>query len=1022
MRKGLTTFLVILLALGAVLVSCKAEIEAPADELVAVSFEERTSRALSATLEEFNVNNYFWYYAAKKTDSTGLISGQTTTYDAAGAVAISTGDEAKGLSYFVPGFSQGTWKFTLYAYTERPETVEQKAAWVYSGEATGVVLKKNGTNTVSVTVNPNSQGDGFLFVDKEHIYLSEASDLSDNHVSPVITIEPITGETPVIIPETNVKYTAKAGTYLVTVAYTDGYITYATGDVIATVYPGLTTTVTGYVDELVTYAQFDADPNPDIVKETWGTAIINNDTPPTGNLTLSRALGSKTTKVESATMPAAAAVAKKDELAANVGADAGSSSLMLKLSVDTTEVTEQAVTYDIGMEAVLSYKKNGQSSETTSDIKNINDYVIVVIDLESDITDVSVKHSDVAMIKFPDSDAGYAAFLAATVANDAYINPDDPSEGYKGFYCLRTVGETRTLYIKTRSFSPFEVTYSMTDYVAMWKDKKYTSVSAAINAATDGTTVILLKNTSGAFTLNGEKTVTLDLAGHSFNGGDMWVIGDSTLKVDGRQSGSSVNGCFCIGRATNNNGNIEIDGGSYSCGENDTVLHINGTCLNSNVTIRNATITSPSDNGIQLNGSGKFLIENTTITGDTAIYVKSGTLTIEGGTFTGDKTPADYSYNGNGANATGDAIVIDACEYPGGNPTVIIKDGTFTGTKAAIGYYQYDGDKDGIVEGQATIRVEGGRYNTDPIDYVAEGYCVVMDGSYYKVVPAVAKIGTVYYGTLQSALNAAVDGDTVELLKDIEVTTQQTISNKAIVLDGNSFTVNHKGTYNSNTAVLYVTGSKSITIKDITIKGNGGAVEFHGLNGGDSRCSINISGSTFEGGFKSIFFNDCRNADIVFTNSDTRGVYGFNVNEGLNLTWAASGTTFGGWNSASNAFNQESFVFTECEFIKAYGYSVCKPYGSTTYNQCKFGYDYRDGIPGKKGIATGVDTPISLAFNGCLVQKQDGTYEALDVTILQSMLDYDITSGSSSGASTINKQYWYIDGECVLEPETAEVN
>ena len=128
MRKGLTTLLVILLVIGAVLVSCKAEVGTPADELVSASFELDSSRALSATLETFDPGEYYWKYAASKNeaDTSGLHSGETAGYDinpAAredGALWVKTGTQgpAKGLAgYKVPDFSQGLWDFTLYAYT-----------------------------------------------------------------------------------------------------------------------------------------------------------------------------------------------------------------------------------------------------------------------------------------------------------------------------------------------------------------------------------------------------------------------------------------------------------------------------------------------------------------------------------------------------------------------------------------------------------------------------------------------------------------------------------------------------------------------------------------------------------------------------------------------------------------------------------------------------------------------------------------------------------------------------------------
>jgi len=86
---------------------------------------------------------------------------------------------------------------------------------------------------------------------------------------------------------------------------------------------------------------------------------------------------------------------------------------------------------------------------------------------------------------------------------------------------------------------------------------------------------------------------------------------------------------------------------------------------------------------------GKLEIKNgASITGKTAVYVKSGIITILGGTLKGTGDKAAYSHNGNGASATGDALVVDNCGYPGGAPKVTISGGTFTSANnRGIGSY-----------------------------------------------------------------------------------------------------------------------------------------------------------------------------------------------------------------------------------------------------------------------------------------------------------------------------------------------
>ena len=295
----------------------------------------------------------------------------------------------------------------------------------------------------------------------------------------------------------------------------------------------------------------------------------------------------------------------------------------------------------------------------------------------------------------------------------------------------------------------------------------FTDLSNAIQYAQSGATIKLAADvTVGTMIMLG-KTITLDLNGHkiSTTGNDfIQVIDGATLTVDGTTANSELYGRINVGIATNNNGNVVLSGGTYSCKDEQTVLHINGTCLDSDVTIKNATITSPTDNGIQLNGAGTFLIENSTITGATAVYVKSGVLTIKNCNLTGTMSPANYTYNGNGANATGDAIVVDSCNYPGGAPVVNIESGSFSGTKAAVGEYL---SNSGTV---ATISISGGTFSADPAAYLAQGCSAAAAERTWTVTGPATSITandvTTNYATLVEAVAAATAGQTVTLLRD----------------------------------------------------------------------------------------------------------------------------------------------------------------------------------------------------------------------------------------------------------------
>lgn len=110
------------------------------------------------------------------------------------------------------------------------------------------------------------------------------------------------------------------------------------------------------------------------------------------------------------------------------------------------------------------------------------------------------------------------------------------------------------------------------------------------------------------------------------------------------------------------------------------------------------------------------------IEGATAVYHKSGKLNITGGELIGTGAKVDYKYSGNGCIETGDALVIEACNYPGGVPAVSITDGIFTSeNNKAVGYYKQTEDYKLADEKFIT----GGEFNQDVSEYVPAGYITI---------------------------------------------------------------------------------------------------------------------------------------------------------------------------------------------------------------------------------------------------------------------------------------------------------
>ena len=113
---------------------------------------------------------------------------------------------------------------------------------------------------------------------------------------------------------------------------------------------------------------------------------------------------------------------------------------------------------------------------------------------------------------------------------------------------------------------------------------EYATLAEAVEKADSGATVTLLKDTAVSAMIMLKKSLTLNLNGHKLNNEgniNSWVqvIDNAKLTINGTVEGSAAYGRMNLGIATNNNGSLEINGGIYAVGDDQTVLHINGTCM-----------------------------------------------------------------------------------------------------------------------------------------------------------------------------------------------------------------------------------------------------------------------------------------------------------------------------------------------------------------------------------------------------------------------------------------------------------
>ena len=255
-------------------------------------------------------------------------------------------------------------------------------------------------------------------------------------------------------------------------------------------------------------------------------------------------------------------------------------------------------------------------------------------------------------------------------------------------------------------------------------------------------------------------------------------------------------------------------------------IETNGNNTNDTVVLKNSTLNVPNGFGIYFPSSGTLTIDNSTINAKTmGAQVCSGNLNVTAGsaiTVSGD--PVE-KLEGDGAIQDGAAISI--VNRPGykGLGQIAITGGTFTakGANAAIKAYTWDSStkQESAFDNSAkTVAVYGGTFSSSvPEALCAEGCNPVEnpDGT-HGVSGSVAQVGFKAFNTLQAAIDAAQDGETVTLLTDaIEDATVTAGKNITLDLGGKTLT-----NTNAGKATLTIAKGATATVKNGSIVGGKG--------------------------------------------------------------------------------------------------------------------------------------------------------------------------------------------------------
>ena len=409
--------------------------------------------------------------------------------------------------------------------------------------------------------------------------------------------------------------------------------------------------------------------------------------------------------------------------------------------------------------------------------------------------------------------------------------------------------------------------------------KQYGSLQAAIDAATAGQTVILLTNVNENVEIAAGKELTLDLNGCTLNGGtgtakaalsnlgtitiqdtsaaktgtikrdDNGTVGETSYYVIRNQGTMTIESGIVI----NNSGYKKANPTGSMVGSS---LICNGDCNEGGtLTIKGGTFTQNNFIAIKNGALGVLHVSGGTITSNHSAIQNWFKADITGGEIKGqlwtDAYKADESVGqttiGGDAKFTGE-IVMDIAGSVA--PTLAINGGNLNVTNWRI--------TSAAASVGAKPSVSGGTFSSAvPAEYCAEGFIPVKnaDGTYgVKAGAYVAQIGDVKYETLQAAIDAAKANETIYVLGNIDLGTDElstydvktTVKNVTIDLGGytvtsagkytvylkvNGWTIQNGTIQNTNASTtygtLYVGGSSnSTTLKNLTVESKTNGVQF----------------------------------------------------------------------------------------------------------------------------------------------------------------------------------------------------
>ena len=271
------------------------------------------------------------------------------------------------------------------------------------------------------------------------------------------------------------------------------------------------------------------------------------------------------------------------------------------------------------------------------------------------------------------------------------------------------------------------------------------------------------------------------------------------------------------GAAIFNYGVVEIKGGKFESNGGYGLNNQSGASM----TITGGEIRGGIYNLGTLNVDGENTSVYQHISGRHAIYNNAATAIINNGAFDSesgnelilaDGENSSVTINGGTFDKTAKSWLMGAAT--GKNITFVINGGTFRGyvnqPEMTVDTFRPYGDP---------IVVCGGNFNFNPTQWLSDDYTVKANDGNYTVErkPDVAKIGEDGYTSIQKAVAAAQNGDTVLFVADVEQEDGVIITDRNITIDLNDKTFTVSNGASTNNRNFKVNGSSVVTIKNGTM-------------------------------------------------------------------------------------------------------------------------------------------------------------------------------------------------------------